>query len=134
MEIYGIVGRVGADPEERKVGNCDAVTFSIPESKRYKDKQTGEWVERTEWRNFTCFFDATKQYIMRNIKKGDMVFVKGLELSTFVGGDGKSKMSITVDKIDRLYTAKPRTNNIGRGTEPNDDIDIPTLDFDDVPF
>ena len=51
-----IVGNVGRDPETRYMPSGDAVTnISVATSDRYKDKQTGEMKENTEWHRIAFF-------------------------------------------------------------------------------
>ena len=51
-----IVGRLGADAEIRSLQNGDKVaTLSIATDHSYKDKQSGEWIKRTEWHRVVTF-------------------------------------------------------------------------------
>ena len=55
-----IVGNVGRDPETRYLPSGDAVTnISVATSDRYKDKQTGEMKETTEWHRVAFFGHCT---------------------------------------------------------------------------
>jgi len=72
-----IIGRVGKDPETRYLPNGDAVcTFSVATSESWKDKNTGEKHEHTEWHNVVCWRrlgEIAAQYL----KKGSLVYVEG---------------------------------------------------------
>ncbi len=72
-----IVGNLGADPEVRYLTNGDAVAnISIATSESWKDKQTGEKVEKTEWHRVVMFRrlgEIAGQYL----KKGSKVYIEG---------------------------------------------------------
>lgn len=76
-----IIGRVGKDPEMRYSQAGTAVTnFSVATSKSWKDKQTGQKQERTEWHNITAF-NKLAEICAQYLKKGSLVFISG-ELQT----------------------------------------------------
>ncbi|NDH81841.1 MAG: single-stranded DNA-binding protein, partial [Burkholderiaceae bacterium] len=72
-----IVGNVGRDPETRYMPSGDAVTnISVATSDRYKDKQTGEMKENTEWHRI-AFFGKLAEIAGQYLKKGSQVYVEG---------------------------------------------------------
>lgn len=72
-----LVGNVGGDPDVRYMPNGNAVTtLSIATSESWKDKQTGEKQERTEWHRVVCYArlgEIAGEYI----RKGSKVYVEG---------------------------------------------------------
>lgn len=73
-----IIGRLGKDPDIRSFNNGGRVAnLSIATSEQWKDKQTGEKRERTEWHRVVCFNDGLTGVIERFLKKGDQVYVSG---------------------------------------------------------
>lgn len=71
------IGRLGKDPEIRHMPNGGAVaSFSIACGEQWKDKQTGEKQERTEWVNLTAF-GKLAEIIGEYLKKGSQVYVSG---------------------------------------------------------
>lgn len=76
-----LIGNLGADPETRYSQGGNAVTkFRLATSEGWKDRQTGEMQERTEWHNITCFArmaEVAGEYL----KKGSKVYIEG-SLST----------------------------------------------------
>ena len=51
-----LIGNLGKDPEVRFTASGQAVTsFSLATSEKFKDKTSGEWVERTEWHKVTLW-------------------------------------------------------------------------------
>jgi single-strand DNA-binding protein len=72
-----IVGNVGRDPETRYMPSGDAVTnISVATSDRYKDKQTGEMKETTEWHR-VAFFGKLAEIAGQYLKKGSQVYCEG---------------------------------------------------------
>lgn len=72
-----LVGNIGADPEVRYMPNGNAVaTISIATSEGWKDKQTGERQERTEWHRVVCF-NRLGEIVGEYTRKGSKVYVEG---------------------------------------------------------
>ena len=73
-----LVGHLGADPEVRsfqtggRVGN-----FSLATSESWKDRQTGERKERTEWHRVSILADGLVGVAERYLRKGSKVYVEG---------------------------------------------------------
>ena len=71
------IGRLGRDIELRYLGNGDAVaSFSIACDDSYKDKQTGQKVERTEWVRCVAFRQSA-EFLAEYLLKGARVLIKG---------------------------------------------------------
>lgn len=72
-----IVGTCGQDPETKYMPNGNAVTnISIATTEKWKDKQTGEPVEKTEWHRIV-FFNRLAEVAGEYLKKGSKVYVEG---------------------------------------------------------
>ena len=72
-----LVGNLGKDPETRYMPNGKAVTnFSIATSESWKDKQTGEQREQTEWHNIVMY-ERLAEIAAEYLKKGSQVYVEG---------------------------------------------------------
>ncbi|OGT53749.1 MAG: single-stranded DNA-binding protein [Gammaproteobacteria bacterium RIFCSPHIGHO2_12_FULL_42_13] len=72
-----LIGNLGADPEVRYTPNNNpVVTVSIATSTGWKDKQTGENQERTEWHR-VVFFNRLAEIVSEYLRKGSKVFVEG---------------------------------------------------------
>lgn len=70
-----LIGNVGKEPELKKVSDTSYCTFSLATSESYKDKN-GEWQNKSEWHNIVVWRN-TAEYVARNIKKGNQIFVEG---------------------------------------------------------
>ncbi len=72
-----LVGNIGQDPETRFSGSGAAITnVSIATSESWKDKQTGQQQERTEWHR-VVFFNRLGEIAGEYLKKGSKVYVEG---------------------------------------------------------
>jgi single-strand DNA-binding protein len=72
-----LIGNVGADPEVRYTTNGSAVTtISLATSESWKDKQSGENQERTEWHR-VVFFNRLAEIAGQYLRKGSKIYAEG---------------------------------------------------------
>jgi single-strand DNA-binding protein len=72
-----LVGNVGQDPETRYMPNGNAVTnISLATSETWKDKNTGEQVEKTEWHRIT-FYQRLAEIVAEYVRKGSKLYIEG---------------------------------------------------------
>jgi len=72
-----LVGRLGNDPEVRYTATGSAVAnVSLATSENWKDKQTGEKQERTEWHRIV-FFSKLAEIVAQYLRKGSLIYVEG---------------------------------------------------------
>ncbi len=72
-----LVGNLGKDPEIRYTPSGSAVAnVTIATSDQWKDKQTGEQQERTEWHR-VVFFNRLAEVVGEYVKKGQQIYVEG---------------------------------------------------------
>ena len=73
-----LVGNLGADPEIRRLNSGDpVVNIRIATSETWRDKNSGERKERTEWHNVVIFNDSLAKVAEQYLKKGMKVYVEG---------------------------------------------------------
>jgi single-strand DNA-binding protein len=73
-----IIGNLGRDPEVRSFSNGGKVAnLTVATSETWKDKQSGERKERTEWHKVTIMNDALVGIAERYLRKGSKVYVEG---------------------------------------------------------
>lgn len=73
-----LLGNVGADPEIRSMqSGARVANLRIATSETWKDKQTGEKKERTEWHSVVVWNDGLVGVIERYVKKGTKLYVEG---------------------------------------------------------
>ena len=73
-----LVGNLGRDPEIRAMQNGDKIVqLSVATSDRWRDKNSGEQRERTEWHRVVIFNDALGKIADQYLKKGSTVYLEG---------------------------------------------------------
>jgi len=114
-----IVGNVGRDPETRYMPSGDAVTnISVATSDRYKDKQTGEMKENTEWHRI-AFFGKLAEIAGQYLKKGSQVYVEGrLRTRKWTDQSGQEKYSTEII-ADSMQMLGARMAGSGDAAEPS---------------
>jgi single-strand DNA-binding protein len=99
-----LVGNLGADPETRYTPSGTAITsIRIATSESWKDKQTGEQPERTEWHRIE-FFGRIAEIAGEYLKKGRQVYVEGKLRTDEYEKDGIKRYStkIIADEMQML--------------------------------
>ena len=91
-----LIGRLGADPEVKQMVNGKSVArLSLATSQSWKDKNTGEKKEKTEWHR-VVFFGRPAEVIDQYMKKGQQLYVEGrLETSKYEK-DGIERFSTNI--------------------------------------
>lgn len=100
-----LIGRVGQDPEIRFTQNNDAIAnLSVATSEQWKDKQTGEKKEATEWHRCVAYRKLA-EIIGEYVKKGSLVYLQGkLKTRKWQGQDGVERYTteIIVNELQML--------------------------------
>ena len=77
-----LIGRLGADPEIKQMVNGKSVArLSLATNQNWKDKNTGEKKEKTEWHRIVVFNEGLVNVVQQYLKKGAQIYVEG-QLST----------------------------------------------------
>ena len=77
-----LIGRLGADPEIKQMVNWKSVArLSLATSQSWKDKNTGEKKEKTDWHRIVVFNEGLVNVVQQYLKKGAQVYIEG-QLST----------------------------------------------------
>jgi single-strand DNA-binding protein len=92
-----LIGNLGADPEVRYMPSGGAVTnISLATTRRWKDKQTNERREATEWHR-VIFFNRLAEVAGEYLKKGSQVYVEGrLQTRKWQGQDGQDRYTTEI--------------------------------------
>jgi single-strand DNA-binding protein len=100
-----LVGNLGADPEVRYLPSGDAVAnIRLATTDRYKDKQSGEFKEMTEWHRIS-FFGRLAEIVSEYLKKGSSVYIEGrIRTRKYQAQDGTDRYSteIVADQMQML--------------------------------
>ncbi len=143
-----LIGRLGADPEIKQMVNGKSVArMSLATSNTWKDKNTGERKEKTEWHRVVIFNEGLVNVVKQYVKKGTQVYIEG-QLTTRKWRDEKSgtdkySTEIVLQGFNSTFTILSSKNtensNIQENQEnksslPNED-NVPSSDLDDeIPF
>ena len=85
-----LIGRLGADPDIKQMVNGKSVArLSLATSNTWKDKNTGEKKEKTEWHRIVIFNEGLVNVVQQYVKKGAQVYIEG-QLTTRKWRDEKS--------------------------------------------
>ena len=93
-----LVGNLGADPEIRRTQDGRPIAnFSVATSESWRDKNTGERREKTEWHRVVCFNEGLCKVIEQYVKKGSKVYVEGqLQTRKWQDQSGQDKYTTEV--------------------------------------
>ena len=93
-----LVGNLGRDPEIRFAQDgTKIVTFSMATSENWKDKNTGERREKTEWHRVVLFNERLGDVAEKYLHKGSKVYIEGaLQTRKWTGNDGVEKYTTEV--------------------------------------
>lgn len=126
-----LIGNLGADPEARFMPSGGAVTnLRIATSETWKDKQSGQMQERTEWHR-VVFFNKLAEIAGEYLKKGGKVYIEGsLRTRKWQGSDGQDRYSteIVADQMQMLDgrgTTSEKSGYSSPASTGSDDQDVP---------
>ena len=110
-----LVGNLGKDPEMRYTQNGGAVAnFSIATTESWKNKQTGEYENKSEWHNIVVF-GKFGEMVGQYLKKGAKVYVEGkLQTNKWQGQDGQDRYKTEIIAND-IQMLDARSQNAGQG-------------------
>ncbi|MEM7501554.1 MAG: single-stranded DNA-binding protein [Pseudomonadota bacterium] len=140
-----LVGNLGADPDTRYMPSGGAVTnLSVATSESWKDKQTGEQKERTEWHK-VAMFGRLAEIAAEYLRKGSQVYIEGkIRTRKWQDKDGNDRWTTEViaDEMQMLGGrgsggAPARNENYGQssGSQSAPQSAAAPDEFDDdIPF
>lgn len=143
-----LIGNLGADPETRYSQGGNAVTkFRIATSENWRDRQSGEQQERTEWHNIVCF-SRLAEIAGEYLRKGSRVYIEGSLSTSSWEQDGQKRFRTEIIARD-MQMLDSRSGDGGgggggsapsgfeqrRGPPADNAPTLPEDDFDDdIPF
>ncbi|MEQ8345045.1 MAG: single-stranded DNA-binding protein [Sneathiellaceae bacterium] len=141
-----LVGNLGRDPETRTSQAGDPIaTFSIATSESWRDKQTGDHREKTEWHRVVIFNPGLARVAGDFLRKGSKAYIEGqLQTRKYSGQDGveRTATEVVLNRfrgqlvlLDSRGAVAPDPDSYGttRATTPPAGRDDGTLD-DEIPF
>ena len=143
-----LIGRLGADPEIKQMVNGKNVArLSLATSNTWKDKNTGEKKEKTEWHRIVIFNEGLVNVVQQYVKKGTQVYIEG-QLTTRKWKDEKSNLdrystevvlqgfnsSFKILSSKNSQIANPQENISEKSSLPNDKSTLSNDLDDEIPF
>jgi single-strand DNA-binding protein len=141
-----LIGRLGNDPEIKQMQNGKSVArLSVATSESWKDKNTGEKKEKTEWHRVVIFNEGLVGVVQKYLKKGAQVYIEGqLNTNKYTDSNGQEKYSTQIvlqgySSSLTMLDGKNSSSGDGKKLEssqlPSDDMPDISQDPDDkVPF
>jgi len=120
-----LIGRLGADPEIKQMVNGKSVArLSLATSQTWKDKNTGEKKEKTEWHRIVVFNEGLVNVVQQYLKKGAQIYVEG-QITTRKwkdeqSGQDKYSTEIVIQGYNSSLTMLGGGNSSGGGGIAND--------------
>ena len=128
-----VVGNLGQDPETKYMPSGSAVTnISIATSESWKDKQTGEQKERTEWHRVSMF-GRLAEIAAEYLRKGSQVYIEGkLQTDKWQDKDGNDRYTtkIIANQMQMLGSRQGQSQSTPSASQPPPPQSSPD-DFDD---
>ena len=129
-----LIGRLGADPEIKQMVNGKSVArLSLATSQSWKDKNSGEKKEKTEWHRVVVFNEGLVNVVQQYLKKGAQVYIEG-QLSTRKWKDeqsGQDKYSTEI-LIQGYNSSLTMLGGGGRGIQNDSAPQSKTKNSDDA--
>ncbi|MGI9505238.1 MAG: single-stranded DNA-binding protein [Geminicoccaceae bacterium] len=139
LNAVTLLGNLGRDPEVRSVQSGDKVAnLSLATSERWKDKNSGEQREKTEWHRVTIWGPAA-DIAERYLKKGERCLVQG-QLETRKWQDQAGEDRYTTEVVVRGFGGRlvllgdGQSRGGGQEQQQGGQQDAPVGDDDEIPF
>ena len=144
-----LIGRLGNDPEIKQMSNGKNVArLSLATSDTWKDKNTGEKKEKTEWHRIVIFNEGLVNVVQQYLKKGAQVYIEGqIQTTKYTDNSGQEKYSTQIvlqgynSTLTMLGAGSSSSSKIEDNSMNQDNSSLPSdnnissNDFDDeVPF
>lgn len=132
-----LIGHLGRDAETSYTGSGVAVTkFSLATSRRWKDQQSGEWKEETDWSRVVLW---RGENVAPYLTKGKQIYVEGrLQTRSYDDKDGKKVWATDViaDEVILLGGGEGEAKVAKVGSPASEPVSQQTIDDDDgsIPF
>lgn len=146
MNRIQIMGNLGKAPEIRTTTNGkDVMSFSVATRESWKDKQTNEWQERTEWHRIVIFNEHLIQRAGNYLTKGSRVYVEGkLKVREWEDKEGNKRITpeIVLSGFEGTVIPLAKADKLGESqADPYPPKEEPAgkpggqdLEDDDLPF
>lgn len=132
-----LIGNLGDDPENRVLPSGGGVTnITLATSESWKDKQTGQVNERTEWHRIV-FFNRLAEIAAEYLRKGSKVYIEGsLRTRKWQDKDGNDRYTteIVASQMQMLDSRESTQPSNTFEPQPMPETGNQGVDDDDIPF
>jgi len=131
-----IIGTLGRDPEIRYTASGSAVVnVSVANNEVWKDKRTGDPVERTEWHRIVIY-GKLAEIAAQYLRQGSQVYFEGrIQTRKWQGSDGQDRYTTEIIANEmQMLGGKRSDDNAPAPPPPTPDPNIPPAGEDDIPF
>lgn len=142
-----LVGNVGQDPEIRSTQDGrEIANFSLATTDSWKDKNTGEKKDKTEWHRIVVFSSGLAGIVKNYVKKGSKLYIEGsLQTRKWTDKDGAEKYTTEIvlqnfnstlqilDSRDRAPSSSDSYSSGSSNRSKNNDVSVEESD-DEIPF
>jgi single-strand DNA-binding protein len=132
-----LIGNLGRDPESRSFQNGGkVVNLRIATSESWKDRQTGERKEKTEWHSVSIFSEGIANVAERYLRKGSKVYLEGaLQTRKWQDQSGQDRYAteVVLNGFNAKLVLLDSVKGEGGGVDHEAGFGASDLD-DDVPF
>jgi single-strand DNA-binding protein len=138
-----LIGNVGRDPEVRTMQSGDrVVNFSLATTESWKDKNTGERKDKTEWHQITVWNEHIGKVVEQYVKKGSQIYIEGqIQSRKYQDKDGNERTAFEI-VLQRFRGELVMLGGKGDGSRDGDEkgpdtpATRPTREVldDDIPF
>ncbi|EMG53123.1 single-strand binding protein [Ochrobactrum sp. CDB2] len=131
-----LVGNLGADPEMRRLNSGDQIAnLRIATSESWRDRQTGERKDRTEWHSVVIFNEKLAKVAEQYLKKGAKVYIEGaLQTRKWQDQNGNDRYSTEIvlqkfrGELQLLDSRNDGSSNSNQSSSAGRDLD------DEIPY
>jgi single-strand DNA-binding protein len=115
-----LVGNLGADPETRYTAGGAAITnIRLATSESWRDKQTGENQERTEWHR-VVFFSRLAEIAGEYLRKGSQVYIEGsLRTNKWQDQSGQDRYTTEIIASEMQMLGSRGSENVNPAAQPS---------------
>lgn len=144
-----LVGNLGQDPEIRSISDGrEVANFSLATSESWKDKNSGEKKEKTEWHRVVIFSQGLVNIVKNYVKKGSKLYIEGsLQTRKWTDNNGVEKYTTEIvlqnfnstlqilDSRDRNSSSSSSSHDYSSSNSRNNNTNISVEESDDeIPF
>jgi single-strand DNA-binding protein len=131
-----LVGRLGKDPEVRYTpSGATVANFTMATSEEWKDKESGEKQERTEWHRIVAW-RRLGEICGEYLRKGKQVYIEGkLQTRSWDDRDGNKRYTTEIVASSMQMLDSPNRDMRAQPVEPGFPVEEPvTVPEDEIPF